>query len=266
MHPNRKYHVNSHYFDLINTEGKAYWLGFLFADATVHPNRPSVALSLARRDVDHLKKFKRYLNSGHPLAPVNGLMRVDIGSSVLRSRLIGLGIRPRKSTNGKPCLDHIPSNLHIHFWRGVFDGDGWVCYNERKGRNRGQWQAGVCGTLETVVYFSDFIYDHLGFRLYFDHRDLEKNFGRSTCRALPEVKAVCRFLYRDAKIFLDRKKLEIDKLLDYREAYADSLSNNITAEALLDIYHKEGSWNKASAFLGISSGYMSELRQKKGMR
>ena len=70
MHPNRKYHVNSNYFDTINTEGKAYWLGFLFADAAVHPNRPSVALSLAMRDVDHLKKFKRYLNSGHPIVPV----------------------------------------------------------------------------------------------------------------------------------------------------------------------------------------------------
>ena len=155
-------------------------------------------------------------------------MRVDIGSSALRSSLISLGVKPRKSTMGEPCLGRIPINFHVHFWRGVFDGDGWICYNERKGRVRGQWQTGVCGTLETVVYFSDFIYKYLGFRSYFDHRDLEKNFGRASYRALSEVKAVCRFLYRDAKPYLDRKKLEIDRLLNYQEAYSDSLCNNIT--------------------------------------
>jgi hypothetical protein len=216
MHPNRKYHVNTNYFDAIDSEGKSYWLGFLYADGVIHPNRPEIYLALAKRDHNHIRKFKRHLNSGHPIKPVNGLMRISIGSSELKSSLISHGIKPQKSRYGKPCTLNIPEVLLVHFWRGVFDGDGWVCYNKRKGRNRGKWQVGVCGTLETVVGFSDFIYEKLHYRPYIDQRDLSKNFARISYNALKVEKEVCNLLYNGASVFLDRKKTEIDSLRLYR--------------------------------------------------
>jgi hypothetical protein len=266
MHQNRKYHVNTHYFETINTEGKAYWLGFLYADGSVHSNKPVITLSLAKRDKDHLTKFKRHLNSGHPIKPVNGLMSVGIGSVSLKSDLIRLGVKPNKSTTGSPCLTKIPLPLRQHFWRGVFDGDGWVCYNGVKGRNKGHWQVGLCGTLETVVEFYDYIYTHLGVSPYIDHRDLNKNFARVSYNSLEAAKAVTKLLYSNSTVFLSRK-LELVRELDlYQPPYINSVINTVSVEHLLQSYELLGSWNKVASSLGVSGGYMTELRTKKGMR
>lgn len=36
--------LNEHFFDVIDTEEKAYWLGFIFADGYVAKDRPTFAI------------------------------------------------------------------------------------------------------------------------------------------------------------------------------------------------------------------------------
>ena len=48
-------------FDTIDTEEKAYWLGFMYADGYVQNNGNSVELSLKGSDVEHLEKFRVFL-------------------------------------------------------------------------------------------------------------------------------------------------------------------------------------------------------------
>lgn len=52
----KRYHFNEKFFDKVDTEGKAYWLGFLYADGYV-TNRGVVSLALARKDKEHVVKF-----------------------------------------------------------------------------------------------------------------------------------------------------------------------------------------------------------------
>lgn len=45
------------YFHVIDTEHKAYWLGFLYADGFVDKNRNRISLALNSNDEHHILKF-----------------------------------------------------------------------------------------------------------------------------------------------------------------------------------------------------------------
>ena len=64
--PNKKY-VDESFFDNIDTEEKAYWLGFMYADGCVNTSSNSFELSLKEEDYDHIVKFKNALHSEHKI-------------------------------------------------------------------------------------------------------------------------------------------------------------------------------------------------------
>lgn len=65
---NKKYNVNSSYFKDINTEEKAYWLGFLYADGYVRLRRSGeLRLKLKQTDKKHIELFKKCIESTHPI-------------------------------------------------------------------------------------------------------------------------------------------------------------------------------------------------------
>jgi hypothetical protein len=53
---------NEHIFDCIDTEEKAYWLGFLYADGNISSNGHRLEIALSIKDLEHLSKFKNFLN------------------------------------------------------------------------------------------------------------------------------------------------------------------------------------------------------------
>lgn len=54
----RKYILNQNFFDDIDTEEKAYWLGFLYADGYNNEKRKEVKIRLAIKDEEHLLKLR----------------------------------------------------------------------------------------------------------------------------------------------------------------------------------------------------------------
>ena len=66
---NRKHTVNHHYFDQIDSEEKAYWLGFLWADGSISKTatrcsgKNRLTLSQKIKEIKHLKKFADALHS-----------------------------------------------------------------------------------------------------------------------------------------------------------------------------------------------------------
>ena len=55
---NQKYKRNSHYFDQIDSENKAYYLGLLFADGNNFSKHNAITLSLQEEDGYIVEKFK----------------------------------------------------------------------------------------------------------------------------------------------------------------------------------------------------------------
>ena len=48
-------------FEIIDTEEKAYWLGFLYADGSVSSTDNRIELGLAEKDLNHIEKFKEFI-------------------------------------------------------------------------------------------------------------------------------------------------------------------------------------------------------------
>lgn len=125
----RKSHVNDKIFENIDTEEKAYWLGFLYADGCVHrfKNSYKVELTLQESDLEHLLKFKNFIDwkENPKYREAQKAYRVSFGSRKVAEDLISLGCVPNKSLI-LTFPDKVPDSLIQHFIRGYFDGDGSI--------------------------------------------------------------------------------------------------------------------------------------------
>ena len=52
---------NEHIFDIIDTEEKAYWLGFIYADGCISLKTNAFEISLKYDDINHLNKFNTFM-------------------------------------------------------------------------------------------------------------------------------------------------------------------------------------------------------------
>lgn len=138
-----KYFYNENYFKQIDTEEKAYWLGFLYADGCItrfYRNEKlksmSLELTLQEEDKEHLQKFLAALQSNVPIQnkTIGGKYkanRVVINCTSMCRDLINLGCTPQKSLILEfPSEDILPKSFINSFIRGYFDGDGGVFYKE----------------------------------------------------------------------------------------------------------------------------------------
>lgn len=130
----KKYNINENYFDTIDTEDKAYFLGLMYADGNVAKNGNMCKISLQEQDVDILEKFKLYIGSNQSLyfekpkkEHWSNTYRLCVHDKLFKSGLIKNGCIPAKSLTLKfPTEDQVPEHLLRHFIRGYFDGDGHI--------------------------------------------------------------------------------------------------------------------------------------------
>lgn len=123
---------NEHIFDQIDSEEKAYWLGFIFADGYISssPLREEVKsvyqfeLSLGIKDIEHLNKFKIFVDYEKDVIIDGNRCRFVVSNKHLWTVLNELGCTPNKSLS--LTFPIIPQNLIRHFIRGYFDGDGCI--------------------------------------------------------------------------------------------------------------------------------------------
>ena len=133
-----KYKINHEYFDKIDSEYKAYILGFIYADGSIiqpKGNRQmNLRIAIQEEDSYILEKFAKDAAGGQikitnpPAVQKKGWKKrsiVSVVSNTMCNKLIELGCGPKKSRMGMkfPQLD----NQYIrHFIRGFLDGDGHI--------------------------------------------------------------------------------------------------------------------------------------------
>lgn len=216
----RIYHYNLDIFKEINSEEKAYWLGFLYADGYVSKVKNVITLTLAGKDLDHLKKFSDFLKSPYKFrrvvrkSPFSEKILVQntltICSCEMVQDLVGKGCIQAKTFKLKfPNSSIVPVDLVHHFIRGYFDGDGSVFISKevhhRSKEIEGIIHVRIMSTLdmlqgilrETMIGNNSCI---LKKGNVFDYQ-IKRNLR---CRAMYD------YLYRNATIFMDRKKEKFD--------------------------------------------------------
>ena len=148
---NRVYLLNENYFEKIDSKDKAYWFGFCFADGYLC-KRKYLNITLSGKDEIFLNKFKKILNSSHPIKHIEknkggynssyGRVNLRICSKKLCKDLVRNGYL-KKYTN-------IPKKIHYsllsHFIRGFFDGDGSISVRNRSNLKRQELNISLIGS------------------------------------------------------------------------------------------------------------------------
>ena len=160
--------INYDYFDVIDTENKAYWLGFLFADGNITtPYRVNkdgsikngiyrIEISLKEEDKDHLDMLRKELNVEKPLniskTNYNGANRCRLyfNSKHMWEVLNSYGCTPKKSLTltFPPISIFKDKSLIKHFIRGYFDGDGCLSWCDTDHKRA---HVGVLGTVKFLT-------------------------------------------------------------------------------------------------------------------
>lgn len=213
-----RYCVNEEYFKVIDTEQKAYWLGFLYADGCVTENNSrgyikamTMELGLSIKDVTHLDKFNNSTSSNYTIkrktVTLNGnkyeACRVTICNTNFCKFLISKGCTPRKSLSLIfPNEDIVPKSLIRHFIRGYFDGDGCVCYASDKAKSK-HYIYGFVGTMDILNNIQSVLCNEIGAtktKISEKGNAFQCSWGgRNNCVRFYE------YIYKDATIWLDEK-------------------------------------------------------------
>lgn len=204
--PYATYDINDNFFNVIDTEEKAYTLGFFTADGCL-TRRGVMIISVADRDV--IEKIKHAMGHTSPIRVIpppsnrphcKTLYGLEVDRRQLSIDLRRLGCVPNKSF----CTylsEEVPSSLHRHFIRGLFDGDGSITKNKKTDQVH---SFRICGTAKLLGAVLDIIRKetNIGGGIY-PHQTI---FYLSVCGRY-QILRVLDWLYEDATIFMDRKHL-----------------------------------------------------------
>jgi hypothetical protein len=206
-----KYNFNESYFENIDTEDKAYFLGFIVADGSV--NSISNVIQITQKEPDILYEFKRYIKYEGDLikSKTRDVFDIKISSSKMKSDLLKLGISPNKTMSVNYPL--IPENLQNHFMRGVFDGDGCISIHHDKRDNSDRGQVNICsGSFDFIEKYVDNMVKYCGVKKN-NIRQPKGTYYVIDWGGLSDVESVYEFLYKESNIFLKRKKETYDKVM-----------------------------------------------------
>jgi intein-encoded DNA endonuclease-like protein len=215
----QKYLINQDYFDFINSEQKAYFLGLIYADGTNSLTKNMVRLSLAERDIDILKKLKKEIGTNRPLLFTETSKRnknwqntytLCLSNKKISEQLTKLGCVPAKTKVLKfPAIEIISNSLLRHFIRGYFDGDGHfgIANRERKNKKYYSLVACVVSTEEFCKKLQSIIKSILNINSYISKRykDKETTIRQLRISGSKQVFKLESWLYHNSNIYMNRK-------------------------------------------------------------
>jgi hypothetical protein len=199
---------NSTFFDIIDTEEKAYWLGFFYADGYLDKDGSVLKIDLSSKDALHLQRFadifqREVLVYARSADKRNGRIYKTANCAVccayLWNALIAKGIKQGNTlSEDVSVFEHVSEELMHHFVRGFFDGDGSV-YRNKKGL-----EFGFVGSFSFMFHLRKVIVSSVGLvapKLNENHKitNLRWN-GNGVSERFK------RWLYDDATIWLERKR------------------------------------------------------------
>ena len=221
---------NEKIFDSIDTEEKAYWLGFIFADGYIYSSPfktnegridYNFELCSSGEDKEHMQKFANFIgydkelklskadNKGHTRC------RICLSSKHLWETLNSYGCTPNKSLTLQFPDKSIFTNdsFILDFIRGYIDGDGWITYLDSDHKKM-CW--GILGTEDFLKNTSNYL--NISYSLQHNHSNENESTMKFVQTGEGGYKTLNK-LYKSANIYLQRK---YEKYLEYCRLYEKS--------------------------------------------
>lgn len=226
------YSCDYYYFETIDTEEKAYWLGFLTSDGWINKSKKTnagvIGIELQYCDIGHLKKFNKSILGNYQITDrwrscnlsenkekKHHSCCIRIFSSVMYNSLKNLGFANNKSYDFH--IPTIPQNLIRHYIRGYFDGDGCFCFTNKS--------FGISFVTASLPLYEDLLKILKEVSIITYNSSYINEFGTVMYR--PEIykfEDKIKFLdwiYKDSTIYLDRK---YKKYLKVKNHYKETQS------------------------------------------
>lgn len=233
---------NENYFDEIDTPSKAYWLGFLYADAYNCQKTNTISLSLQTQDKEHLKKIAKTISLPDKITFTRTKDNYTYNTLKIYSKHMCHTLAQKGCPQAKSFIIRYPNwlepNLNAHFIRGLFDGDG--CLTKRITNN--EWKWSLVSTKECCKQIQSIIGDNLGLAVSYRciSKDCKNTYELETS-GNEKIHKLMKWLYNDstANIRMDRKFTKYEELIDQQNnrnisrpnyLLSDEVKNNIVYE------------------------------------
>jgi hypothetical protein len=218
---NRKFEVHENFFDVIDTDEKAYFLGFLYSDGNVKTNKNMVVLALKESDREILERLNELIHVDKPLfleknkrdGNRENTVGIRICNKNITEKLIKHGCHSNK-TFTLTFPEWLEESLYSSFIRGYFDGDGYIgiIRDSRRDRNGNQYEKyyhkfTLTGNEVFLKGVADVLKQKLEVNTSFEIRHKDRNNGivTMTVKGGNQIKKLYGFLYSDSTLFLNRK-------------------------------------------------------------
>ena len=218
------------FFEKLDTEEKAYWFGFVYADGCVSydtTHTGALCIEISKKDKSHLLKLLQSMNSNAKIkyrmrtwrnGHTSEMCSIAFNSAKIAKDLIQKGCIPNKTYDGKIKKGIFKTNaLKVAFLRGYIDGDGFISKNAHT----------YC---TSIVVHNHNIMNYL-LRMIIELTEVipivkweEDKFGGAYRLRIQNKKDFFKYLdiiYKDAHIYMDRKYNNYLLHLPFRDKLAE---------------------------------------------
>lgn len=214
-----KYFLNQDYFEVIDNEWKAYWLGFLYADGYVvtrnNKDKKSytVGLNLKEEDKSHIEKFANSVQTDAPIKTYKTNYKdYEASKIIICNKKFCEDLIDKGCYENKTFLLNFPKlrqDLVRHFIRGYFDGDGGVSVNIEKKTVR----VNIVGTYNILKTICDIFHEQIDAiypKMQTKNKEDTNKVYSIQWGNIFTCKKIYQFLYKDCNIYLERKFKKFD--------------------------------------------------------
>lgn len=209
----REYFINENYFDVIDTEDKAYFLGLIYADGCLVLSNNTLSISLQESDKHILEKLTELLQPNKPLIKILPRQethkiqyRICISNKHIVQQIQKIGVFPNKSFKIRlPTNEQVPKELLHHFIRGYFDGDGCISIYNIKNKYK-SCSVSIISNEYFLKELQEIFINEIGLnktKIQKDNR--HNNIQSMVYGGMNNCKKIKEYLYKSATIYLNRK-------------------------------------------------------------
>lgn len=219
--------LDEDFFSSIDTESKAYFLGLFISDGNIfdpsnskHPGQKWVSITLQTDDSYILQNFKDDIKATTKISEDGrGSSYIAIRSNKMADDLEKYGVIPRKSFKTRFPFE-VNKKYYRHIIRGIMDGDGSIqahlSKNITSDKIRFLHNISFCGSHRLMCDIVNVISSRLKLKVQptvYDYKN--RTLSEFKIQNADDMKTFGEWVYKDANIYLLRKKEQYDKFKEY---------------------------------------------------